>query len=196
MLFLIYSQTGINMSYLMTIILVYSVWIQNTYFEKDNSLTNGVYYGKSGLFYQYQIFVKVSNDTAEVDWFIKDFMIYKKLTDTLYKADNSTWKGKELLIIKNRNKIYITARTEESSFGNRKVPIRLNNNKSKEWEIFKNEAFLTSESSDLMKLENKEEVDSINRLINLMRIEVSTVQHHEFIIEFIERKNRILLNDD
>ena len=47
-----------------------------------------------------------------------------------------------------------------------------------------------------MKLENKEKVDSISRLINLMRTEVSTVQHHEFIIEFIERKNRILLDND
>ena len=106
-----------------------------------NNLMEGNYYGDKFL---YSVFIKITKDSAIVDWFYIDKCPLKTFTDTIIinRKDSNKWQGKVAAIIKEKNRLYFEAKSHFSPDEIIRIRIQLNEEEYKKCEIYKNEAFL------------------------------------------------------
>jgi hypothetical protein len=183
------------MKYLLMIIFFSQVGVYNQgQIEEKSNLVEGIYYGKSGFFIQKHLFVKVLNDKAIVECYIKEKLIYKKFSDTLEisRTDNMIAKGKVSEIMEGNRGFYIQSRMLGYP-----VRIKRNDERFRNWETFRNLSYFEKEKDIFYN--DKSNIDERSTLFNKLIQKYSIwekayiLSHEDFRREF--EKLKIELKD-
>ncbi len=144
----------------------------------DTKILNGYYYGNDKMFTS--VFVKISGDTAFVDFIFFQKYPRELLSDTLFYQDNHIFTGRIVNILPESNKYYICTNQESKVFGN-KVKIKIKSNElyyQKHIDEFKNYAVWHECYSEFMrKNDYKNEADKYFRELskkNNIKLKIDT----------------------
>ena len=157
--------------------------------EDNYSIPEGNYHGRLP---QYEIFVKVTKDTAIAEWILIDKSPRGLYTDTLskFRNDNNNWQGNFSSIINKRKRIYIECPNFYYKNEMLKTRIRLNNDCFDDYyDLIKGITFLGAKAREYKG--NREVYDSLSSKYNLEY----RMTHKELLIKYEEFMQELLLID-